>query len=172
VSDVGAKVKNWKTLIKNGPEIGGAYTTKTAEANAIFISGNDVYVAGYEAVPNSNSVAKYWKNGVPVTLSDGSTGTSLTGICVSGTDVYSCGAVYTPGSASSSAIYWKNGNMVNLKGPNTTFSRASGITVFENDAYVSGNEDSYPKYWKNGTVVNITPSKQGDQTMGIFVVPK
>jgi hypothetical protein len=25
VSDVGAKVKNWKTLIKNGPEIGGAY---------------------------------------------------------------------------------------------------------------------------------------------------
>ena len=62
--------------------------------------------------------------------------------------------------------------MVSLKSPNSTFSQSSGITVFENDVYVSGNEDSYPKYWKNGTVANITLSSQNDLATGIFVVPK
>ena len=62
--------------------------------------------------------------------------------------------------------------MISLKDPNTTDSQATGIAVFGNDVYVLGNNDSYLQYWKNGNLVNITPSKPGDQTKGIFVVPK
>ena len=39
--------------------------SKWAEARSIGLSGNDVYVAGFE-----DGVAKYWKNGNPVILGD------------------------------------------------------------------------------------------------------
>jgi len=42
-----------------------------AQANAIFVSGSDVYVAGDYFVAGSISVAKYWKNGVSTALTDG-----------------------------------------------------------------------------------------------------
>ena len=41
--------------------------SKWAEAKSIAVSGNDVYVAGFE-----DGVAKYWKNGSPVILGDAS----------------------------------------------------------------------------------------------------
>jgi len=39
--------------------------SKWAEAESIAVSGDDVYVAGFE-----DGVAKYWKNGSPVNLGD------------------------------------------------------------------------------------------------------
>lgn len=44
--------------------------SKAAIALAITISGNDVYVAGFEDAGGANFVAKYWKNGAPVNLTD------------------------------------------------------------------------------------------------------
>jgi len=70
-----------------------------AYVNAMAVSGNDVYIAGYTAYgPNQ---ACYWKNGQLDTLTDGS---SATGIAVSGNDVYVCG-----NGGSNDAVYWKNG---------------------------------------------------------------
>ena len=44
--------------------------SKQAEAKSIAVSGNDVYVAGYEDKGYYDFVAKYWKNGTPVILGD------------------------------------------------------------------------------------------------------
>jgi len=44
--------------------------TQDAEGVSIFVSGSDVYVAGYE-LNGTKRVAKYWKNGIAVTLTDG-----------------------------------------------------------------------------------------------------
>jgi hypothetical protein len=48
-----------------------------ATAYSIAINGNDVYVAGNTVAANGNTVAAYWKNGVAVNLTDGSTNASI-----------------------------------------------------------------------------------------------
>ena len=84
-----------------------------AVAVAVFVSGNDVYVAGwdqedyYGAGP---SFAKYWKNGVPVKLSTVSSG--ATGIVVFGNDVYVSG--WENNGSYNVARYWKNGVRVDI----------------------------------------------------------
>jgi len=47
---------------------GGSYAT----SDAIDVVGDDVYVVGMENNSAGLGVAKYWKNGVPIALTDGS----------------------------------------------------------------------------------------------------
>jgi hypothetical protein len=69
---VAGDIMHTATYWKNGEEFklkmrhDGKYES---HANSIFVYNNDVYVAGYEMY-GSNRVAKYWKNGKPVDLSD------------------------------------------------------------------------------------------------------
>src|SRR6266487_2211603 len=74
----------------------------------------DVYISGGEYNGNQY-VAKYWKNGIPVILSDGSTETYTEGIAVSGNDLYVAGQEYK--GSSEYAKYWKNGIPVVLSIP-------------------------------------------------------
>ncbi|MGY0038094.1 hypothetical protein [Pedobacter sp. NJ-S-72] len=92
-----------------------------AVATAISISGTDIYVAGYEyngdkntaePVHSQKSIAKYWKNGIPVVLTDGHANASATAITVKGTDVYVAGHEKDEISV---ARYWKNGKQIALK---------------------------------------------------------
>ena len=65
---------------KNGTPVsltGSASTSRNARINGITVIGNDVYAAGYEFVLRTDMsgtyavlVAKYWKNGVDITLND------------------------------------------------------------------------------------------------------
>ena len=100
----------------------------------------DVYVAGYE-----DYVAKYWKNGNPVTLTDCSEATS---IAVAGSDVY------VTGGDGGSAKYWKNGSPFNL-GDGSKNGWTTSIVVSGNDVHVAGVEffpdgNAHAVYWKNG----------------------
>jgi len=111
-------------------------------ANAIFVAGSDVYVAGIRgydsqqlgipytsdsaAYPITGSVASVWKNGTPVTLPGfGSVGLVDSGklanrffndyvsaLFVSGPDVYVAGGTYY--QSAGHARYWKNGLPVDL----------------------------------------------------------
>jgi hypothetical protein len=76
-----------------------------------------VYVAGYDG-----KVAKYWKNGTAVKLTDGSQGASANAIFVSGSDVY------IAGYDGKVAKYWKNNTPVDLSNGSQT-ARATGIFV-------------------------------------------
>jgi len=73
--------KNVTKCWKNGVTTNLSDGTKFADANAITVVGNDVYVDGYEYNGN-NSVAKYCRNGVETNLSDGIKAVFTTGIIV------------------------------------------------------------------------------------------
>jgi hypothetical protein len=70
--------------------------------------GGDLYFAGYQANPLGIWVATYWKNGTPVSVSDGIYDAEIFGVVRVGPDLYTAGY---EGNASGgiSAKMWKNG---------------------------------------------------------------
>lgn len=92
---------------------------------AIVVNNNDIYIAGRE-VASGKGTAKYWKNGVAITLGDGIRNSYATGIAVKGTDVYVCGAEEGAGNTSDYATVWKNGQRQTI---GLQQSRATDIVV-------------------------------------------
>ncbi|MBB5439315.1 hypothetical protein HDC92_003002 [Pedobacter sp. AK017] len=115
------------TIWKNGTATTlTAGTASVGVATAVFVKGNEVYVAGYEQenyYGGGPTFAKYWKNGMEVKLSTASSG--ATGIAVFGTDVYVSG--WENNGAYNVAKYWKNGVAVNLG--NTTLNSSGNAIV-------------------------------------------
>jgi hypothetical protein len=160
---------------KNGVPVVLADSTQGAMAWSIFVSGADVYVAGYEyetlqTGPDSYSsepVAEYWKNGVPVQLTDGTQAATAFSIFISGSDVYVAGfncTAFVPDC--SEAAYWKNGTLTTLS--TAMDSTANSVVVSGSDVYVSGDTGSVSvgnpliaEYWENGAPTQLAESTAG-----------
>jgi hypothetical protein len=127
------------------------------EAHAMVISGDDIYVAGNGYIPDVGYVAKYWKNGIEVVLTDGTNPAIARSIAVSGSDVYVAGHEYV--ESFNVAMYWKNGVAVPLT-DGSKDAEARSIVISGDDVYVAGFEHNgsvyVAKYWKNGTAVPLS----------------
>jgi hypothetical protein len=147
---------------KNGVPVVVSGSSSGASALAILVSGTDVYVAGWEnkttqTGPSSyviEPVAKYWKNGVAVALTDGSTLAEAFSIFVLGNDVYVSGInCLTTTAGCERAALWKNGKLTQLE--TTDPSTASSVFVAGSDVYISENAVSaatnldVAELWKN-----------------------
>ena len=141
------------TLWKNGivQKLGAG------EANSVFVSGSDVYVAGsYASEPGVHSMAILWKNGIAQNLSEGTSWAEANSICVSGSDVYVAGSVRNV-QGNVVATIWKNG--VAQKLADGSAYPAGYFFVSENDVYVVETEfkvfeESVFVLWKNGVKQN------------------
>jgi hypothetical protein len=145
---------NYALFWKNGMFADLTNRTTGSNANAVYVSGSDVYVGGRE-----NMVAKIWKNGVATSLSNGTLFNMITTLYVNGTDVYAGGyEMLSPGGISI-AKYWKNGVATNLSN-GITSATTNSIFVFGTDVFVCGMNDGNITIWKNGvpTVSSVTPS--------------
>lgn len=137
---------------KNNEEHALTDGTNSANATAIDIAGNDIYISG-EEFNGSVFVAKYWKNGSAVILSDGIHSAFTTDIKVIGNDVYVAGYVQFLGKYT--AAYWKNGTATYLTtGDKNAYAYA--IFIENGNVYVAGNEDKVAKYWKNNVAVTLS----------------
>ncbi|HQW93057.1 MAG TPA: hypothetical protein PKY28_08145 [Ferruginibacter sp.] len=157
----GNEIDNTKHVAKywkNGVETKLTDGTNHANAYAIAVSGNDVYVVGSDGV----SGARLWKNGTAINL------TGLRGpysIAVAGNDVYvGCNQLI---GTTEVAVYWKNGQVVPLSDGNRD-ARLRSIVVDNNGVVHATGHESDPvsvpvpkyavgKYWNSkGASVNLS----------------
>ena len=131
-----------------------------------------VYVAVSGWINSGQNVGKYWKDSIPTFVSDSTKSETVTGIAVSGQDIYLSG--YLQGTYWPFAQYWKNGVVTKLT---DSASTTTGIAVSGNDVYVSGYiygqttlATSFARYWKNGVPVALeVGTAQWGYTSGIVV---
>jgi len=152
------------------------YFQKSEFAAGIAVAGNDLYICGYGSsgknpITGLNYIAKYWKNGVSVNLTDSSPKSYATGIGIAGTDVYVIGTGTTPDlNQLPIGKYWKNGVGVILPG-----GLPSAIAISGNDVYISGTMvDSLTGremavYWKNGIPVRLPDSSSNARANAILI---
>ena len=154
------------TYWKNGTpvDLTDGVTSGNASANAVFVSGSDVYVAGTEEIRDSgggliNKAPRLWKNGVAVPISTpaNSLFNNVSSILVTG------GNVYVGGQYNNAGAVWKNGVLLNP----STYAVAENVSSFylynNTDLYVTGASSSSGNncYWKNGNFVEMDPGCTG-----------
>ena len=154
------------TVWKNGVVTQLSNGTRQGYARAVFVSGSDVYVAGFERnVANTLSIATIWKNGVGTALTTApNIASDAFAVYVDGTDVYVAG--YEETGAGQVAKIWKNGVATSLTTAQPS-SMATGVAVSGTDVYACGyNTNGKATYWKNGTPTYLN---FGTAVSGIFV---
>ena len=122
--------------------------------SSMFVTDDDVYVTTSEFKSDMISMdARFWKNGIPTTLTDGAQMVNTTtDIFVSGSDVYVTGTSKKDQSSWPSGRLWKNG--VSIPFENQDISVVNSVYVVGTDVYMAGYELFSPnfraKFWKNG----------------------
>ena len=146
-------------LWKNGEAQDLTDGTYDATAKSVYVSGEDVYVAGRECNEKNIPVAKLWKNGEAQDLTDGNHEAWANSVFVLGDDVYVAGWEYIA-EEKRVAKLWKNGKVIYLT-DGTRDGWANSVFVSGNDVYVVGTERNtfgweVAKLWKNGVAQNLT----------------
>lgn len=157
-------LKVWKNGVAQNLTSG----VKSAEAIALFILNNDVYVAGEEM-----GAAKFWKNGVATVVV--AKKARATGIYISENITYVTFEEYNATTKKWQGKLWKNGQITDIT-DGTQNSYLTGIGVDAADVYVIGSESNgttdIAKVWKNGTASNLTSGTQQAVAYDIALIKK
>ena len=181
----------WKNGVKQELPYGDSPDGLDIRTYSVFVSGNDVYVAGCERY---DGVGVLWKNGIAQVFSTNDR-IQESSMFVSGNDVYFIGSntvwknneiiqrlegtatsvyvvnneVYVSGyiykKNNRIATVWING-VAHYLTDETTYSYANSIFVSDGDIYVAGIEDRRSTLWRNG-VPQTLPG--GSKANAVFV---
>ena len=160
--DYNNKMYSVATIWKNGvATVLTDGTADRAEANSVYVSGTDVYVAGIDG-----GKCIVWKNGIPTVLAS-DLYSSVYSVFVSGSDVY------VSGFSSGLATIWKNNIATRLTG-GPEFSRAYSVFVSGTDVYAVGYEYNKDKkcvamIWKNGIATRLSDGTRQAIAKSVFV---
>jgi hypothetical protein len=185
-------------LWKNGKEQILVEENLPSVANAVFVTGNDVYVAGGAARKTNtySHEAVLWKNGELQYLPPGIPPSyryfynHAQSVYVLNNDVYVAGRIYDNGQK---AAFWKNGIVQELT-DGSRMADAVSIFVSDNNVYVAGYEDmtDYKTYnenqsedgeeeliyhkiailWKNSVAQNLTDESSDAEARSVYVYGK
>ncbi len=164
---------------KNGVETRLSNGMEDVKANAISVSGNDVFIAGDYNDPNTYyNLPKLWKNGTEIPMNVIYPGAGLENKCrgyaldvaTYNGSAYVAGYVSDGGGSTSIAVLWVNGGSPLLLCPRmdqdlnngSSFARSVFVTP-EGDVYVAGEQyiggglgNKQIVMWKNGIKSQIT----------------
>lgn len=173
-----ANGKTVARILKNGILENLSNGQNNARANAVFVSGTDVYVAGFDGYD-----AILWKNGAAQTLMSGGWFPNLdstavvtaSSVFVSGNDVYVSGNIFNWVQLGGwvEGVLWKNGMVQDLGSPGPDYL-ANSVYVSNSDVYVAGMVfDFQSRYhatiWKNGIAQFLTDGQHGEIANSVFV---
>jgi sulfur transfer complex TusBCD TusB component (DsrH family) len=138
----------------------------SACAYDVYLSGNDIYVAGYTRNAADKNVAVIWKNGFMQRLSDGSLNASAASVYVSGSDIY------VAGGENGKPVMWKNGVMQILPADRKAY--VSSVYVSGSDVYAAGTEqnaigDDIAVLWKNGNQQRLSNENYHASAQSVYV---
>jgi len=151
--------------------------TFDSQASSVFVSGNDVYVAGYiRDYPEQVYVATLWKNGKRTNLANANN-VRAHSVFVSGNDVY------VAGESARRPILWKNGIVQDLVDVQES-SAFNSVFVSDNDVFTAGHIQvidydtgtlpmAYLKamLWKNNEklILNTAEKNKASVAVSVFV---
>jgi hypothetical protein len=140
-----------------------SYLTEGAtfsRANALIVSGQNVYVGGY-TIQDGKTYATYWKNGTPTLLTTGDNFAHVQSLAITGNTLYAAGREL----GTDVGMYWKNGQVVNLTDGSSQVI-ISAVYTKGHDVYVAGkrrNGDAWELVvWKNNNIIITTPMNSLD----------
>ena len=158
-------VNNVATLWKNGVAAPLSANSSRTYADAVYVVGNDVYVAGYGTDRNNaNGVAIVWKNGIASTLMAANPDAMATSLYVSASGgVYAAGystVIYQnnqpyPNNGTASyraATVWVNGAPTVLADGNKAFFDSNGIIGYG----TTNRESAATGVYANGADVYVS----------------
>jgi hypothetical protein len=154
-------VKLWKNSVASSLSLGqsNGYSSNSAKGNSVFVSGQDVYVAGED-----QDSAVLWKNGQRQRLDqDGNFSSSANSVYVSGNDVY------VGGHDGWDLVLWKNGEKMVIEKESTFHSEIKSIVINGNDVYAAGYKSDTAIVWKNGVSTKLTDGKNKAVANCVFV---
>jgi hypothetical protein len=163
----GGRIASEAVMWKYGAICWRSGIKEEALGNSIFVSGNDIYIAGHGPVFSASPRAILWKNGKAQYLSAGSS-CYANSVFVSGKDVYVAGR-FRPTSKNkdprTGAVLWKNGAAQYLSDTSapTSEAEANSVYVSGNDVYVAGEVSGRAALGKNGTI-QMLPSDGGSRS--------
>jgi hypothetical protein len=136
-----------------------------AVGEAIAVSGNNIYVAGYEESANGYETAMIWKNGQGTALSGGAGISVANAVAVDGNNVYAAGVVLVldaNGNGTYQAVYWQNGVQTVLPAQGSYGSSATALVIQNGQVYAAGwnntQNSQVAAYWANGIESLLTDS--------------
>lgn len=127
----------------------------------------DIYIAGYTGPPHGPFTAQHWKNGELVKLTDSSSSDPVD-IFVDKGHVYIAGTITMEGKGEW-AVYWKNGQRMDLAVDQGVYTRASAIGVAKGNVYVAGVENADAVYWVDGTIHRFPSSDEHTLSPGFAI---
>ncbi len=147
---------NKKAVYWKNDQIHILSTSENAEANDIFLSGNDIYICGYNE-ENGVRVATLWKNGVAQKLSDGNTNSTADAVSLVGDDVYVAGYEEIKKNHPIPVI-WKNG-VKQIISNGMLHGYKVNLKTFENDIFISADMFYEPDiYLRNNQPITLFQS--------------
>ena len=139
------------------------------QANAMAVSGSDVYVAGYGWGSTDRSAVYWSNNGAATILPSSMTFSQANGIAVSSGNVYVAGGTWNS-NGDGSAVLWVNGTATTLSplpcGGGSVIYGANGVAVSGGNVYVAGYSEcgsiEAAVYWLNNGAAIALPYPKGD----------
>jgi len=162
-ANIGTIAKVWK----NG--VATHLSTMAGGAFSVFVSGQDVYTAGWESTA-TGYVAKVWKNGITTTLSPENGKAYGKAVFVSSGIAYVAGQTWNAVDFKWIITVWKDGvpEVINNSGS----AEVNAMFIYDQDVYIVGNEvrnNVYnAKIWKNG-VGTFLSSNAGSEPKSVYV---